>query len=158
MCLRYCESIESDTGSLCYNRAAILILNQMTNAQYHHSIVISQEAAAIPICKRTCLSILSAGTMSSLLSISADLSSANCSQSGSLQQVLHWLSIHKGKTCPGPTPTLYRLLIQALLFTPLFHCTLLLPRSSPKDSFTEQEGPIFLVCSPLSLLLSGTTG
>lgn len=75
VCLRYCKSTELETGFLCYTRGAIVVLNQMTDAQYHHSRVISQEAAAFSICKRTCLSILSAWTVSSPLWISAGLSS-----------------------------------------------------------------------------------
>lgn len=145
VCLRYGESTESDTGFVCYNRAAILILNQMTNAQYHHSVVISQEAAAIPICTRTCLSTLSAWTTSSLLSISAGLSSGSCSQPGSLS-TRAWLV----RVLPLPyTICWYRLCSLLLSFIAPYFC----PGLLQKTLFTAQEGPIFLVLHPLFVYL-----
>lgn len=124
----------------------------MTDAEYHHSIVISQGVAAIPICKRA--SSVHAQCLQSCQSLQTLLLAAVPSLALSSRFLLHWLSAHKGMPCPSPTHTLYHLLIQALLFSTLFHCSLLLIRSSPKDSFTDQEGPIFLALHPLFTFVS----
>lgn len=79
---------------------------------------------------------------------SAALSSDSCSLSGFLQQVLlRWLSVHREMTCPGSTPTVHHLPIQALLFILLLHCPLLLCGSSPKKTLSPpRRDPSSLDC------------